>query len=242
MTTPLIAGNWKMNGSRDDALAWTAAASLAAADSANDVALFPPATWLLDVVERAGDGVAVGAQSCYWQAAGAFTGAISATMVRETGATLVLCGHSERRHVFGETDEQVAGAVAQAVAAGLTPVLCVGETLPEREADHAQEVVLRQLDAGLDVLDAGSPLLVAYEPVWAIGTGLAASPAQAATAHGWIRARLADRAGVRILYGGSVKPDNIEGFLSADDVDGVLVGGASLDAAVFAQIIAARAS
>ena len=240
--TPLIAGNWKMNGTRADAVAWTAAAALAAADSPNDVALFPPAPWLLDVAEAAGD-VAVGAQCCSWEASGAFTGALSATMVRETGATLVLCGHSERRHVFGETDEQVAGSMAQATAAGLTPVLCVGETLPEREAGNTQAVILRQLDAGLGALETGGPLILAYEPVWAIGTGKAATPTEAAQAHGWLRARVAEaapeRAGVRILYGGSVKPDNIVGFLSASDVDGALVGGASLDPDVFGQIIAA---
>ena len=144
----------------------------------------------------------------------------------------------------GRADEQVAGSMRQAAASGLTPVLCVGESLPEREASRTQEVILRQLDAGLAALTAGGPLILAYEPVWAIGTGKAASPIEAAQAHGWLRKRIREvapeRAGVRILYGGSVKPDNIEGFLSASDVDGALVGGASLDPAVFAQIIAAR--
>jgi len=164
-------------------------------------------------------------------------------MLAEAGCRYVLCGHSERRHLFGETDAQVAAGLLQALEAGLTPILCVGETLDERRAERTREVLERQLDAGLATLRGpADPLLVAYEPVWAIGTGQAASPKEAAQAHGWIRARIAgrdaDRAtALRILYGGSVNPDNIGGFLEVPDVDGALIGGAALDPARFGRMI-----
>jgi len=164
-------------------------------------------------------------------------------MLAEAGCRYVLCGHSERRHVFGESDEQVAGGLARALEAGLTPILCLGETLEERRAERTREVLARQLTAGLGALRSPTdPLLIAYEPVWAIGTGQAASPREAAEAHCWIRAGVArtapDRAtGVRILYGGSVNPDNIGGFLEVPDVDGALIGGAALDPARFGRMI-----
>ncbi|MGE0191824.1 MAG: triose-phosphate isomerase [Planctomycetota bacterium] len=240
---PLVAGNWKMHGSRAEARAWARAAAGNAARASCDVAVFPPAPWLVDVVEAAGPKVLVGAQACDARASGAFTGAVSAAMVADTGATLVLCGHSERRHVFGESDEHVAASAERAWEAGLTPVLCVGETLAERRAGRTREVVLRQLLAVLGrVPGPSAPLILAYEPVWAIGTGQAATPLEAAEAHGWLRAAVAERdadraAALRILYGGSVKPDNMGGFLAVDDVDGALVGGASLDPESFARLL-----
>src|SRR5690606_7721820 len=179
-----------------------------------------------------------------WETHGAFTGEVSAPMARQAGASLVLCGHSERRHVFGETDEEVGRKAAAAFAAGLVPMICVGETLEEREAGRLQEVVLRQLDAALAPIDEQdlSRVVVAYEPVWAIGTGRNATPEDAAAAHAILRTSLRKRLGegaadVPILYGGSVKPDNAAGLMAADDVDGLLVGGASLDSDGFGRIV-----
>ncbi|MDF1701873.1 MAG: triose-phosphate isomerase [Planctomycetota bacterium] len=244
--TPLIAGNWKMNGSLGDARTWAEAAAAAAAASANDVAVFPPAPWLMAVggsLADAGGGVTLGGQACAWEAAGAFTGAVAASMLAEAGCRMVLCGHSERRHVFGERDADVAGGLARALEAGLEPILCVGETLEEREAGQTEAVILRQLDAGLACLrSAEDPLTIAYEPVWAIGTGKAATPVEAAAAHASLRARVAETdaeraARVRILYGGSANPDNMGGFLEVSDVDGLLIGGASLDPAKFAAMV-----
>ncbi len=244
--TTLIAGNWKMNGSLGDARTWAEAAAAAAKDSPNDVAVFPPAPWLMAVggkLTDAGGGVHLGGQAVCWESKGAFTGAVAASMLAEAGCAMVLCGHSERRHVFGETDEEVAGGLAQALEAGLEPVLCVGETLEEREAGQTEAVILRQLDAGLARLrGADDPLTIAYEPVWAIGTGKAATPTEAAEAHAALRARVAETdaeraARVRILYGGSANPDNMGGFLDVSDVDGLLIGGASLDPAKFAAMI-----
>jgi triosephosphate isomerase len=167
-------------------------------------------------------------------------------MLKDAGCTYVLCGHSERRLHRGETDTVVQACVGRALAEGLVPILCVGETLEERRAHRARSVVLRQVEAGLEALRGPEdPLLIAYEPVWAIGTGLTASPAEAQEVHAWIRGRVADdeprRAeGLRILYGGSVKPGNIGGLLAAPDVDGALVGGASLDPEAFGLLAGAR--
>ena len=242
--TPLIAGNWKMNGTRAEACAWAEAAVAAAAEAPNDAAIFPSAPWLAKIAGLLhGSRVALGGQACAAESAGAFTGATSAAMLAETGCSLVLCGHSERRHVFGESDDYVAGSMAQALAAGLTPVLCVGETSEERAAGRTQEVLLRQVDAGLARLSsADQPLIIAYEPVWAIGSGQPASPVEAAEAHGWIRARVAETdteraASVRILYGGSVNPDNIGRFLEVPDIDGALIGGAALDPKKFGAMV-----
>jgi triosephosphate isomerase len=244
---PLIAGNWKMNGKRADALRWARAAVAAARGAPNDVAVFPPFPYLVDVataIREAGGGVALGAQACHPEPFGAYTGAVSAAMLAEAGCTAVLCGHSERRRA-GESDAFVAGAVARALEAGLAPVLCVGETKDERREGRARSVVTAQLEAALDELpEGGVALTVAYEPVWAIGTGETATPEQVGEVHGWIRRRLKDRDGawgarVRILYGGSVHPGNIGRLLAAGDVDGALVGGASLDPDAFARLVAA---
>ncbi len=237
-----------MNGLATDARRWAEAAAKAAEGAPNEVALFPPFPWLSLVAEVVGapDGaVQLGAQTCATEPYGAFTGQVSAAMLADVGCRYVLCGHSERRHGRGETDDVVAAQMVRALEEGLVPVVCVGETLEERRAMQAHAVVLRQVDATLDALPGpDAPLVVAYEPVWAIGTGVTAAPEEAQEAHGWIRARVREKArsraeGLRILYGGSVKPGNIGRLLAAPDVDGGLIGGASLDPDAFATLIAA---
>jgi triosephosphate isomerase (TIM) len=247
---PVIAGNWKMHKGPQEATSFFRD-FLKAYDARTDATIifFPPALSL--AAARAAldgrDDVQLGVQNVHWETTGAFTGEISAVMASQAGAHFVLAGHSERRHVFGEKDQDVGKKAAAALGAGMVPVACVGETLDEREAGQLEEVLLRQLDAVLDALpgDAGPSLVVAYEPVWAIGTGHNATPADASEAHGIIRARLAARYGsevaeaLPILYGGSVKPGNAGELLAAEGVDGLLVGGASLEAAGFAEICAA---
>jgi triosephosphate isomerase (TIM) len=245
--TPVIAGNWKMHKGPDAARKFCREFIQVAPTTSRTLILFPPALSLTVVrAALAEHRIGVGVQNLHWEPEGAFTGEISPGMAREAGADYALVGHSERRHVFGETDEEVSRKVVAARSAGLYPVLCVGETLEERRAGRLEEVILRQLDAGIQGMDDGdlSHLLIAYEPVWAIGTGETATPDDAADAHRRLRARLRERLGegadhVPILYGGSVKSDNASGLLAADDVDGVLVGGASLDPRVFARIATA---
>ncbi len=255
---PLIAGNWKMHTtvgeSRD--LAGQIVETLGSADG-YEVGLFPPATSLAAVAEVvAASPVAsrylVGAQNMHDQDKGAFTGEITAAMIRACGGNSVILGHSERRHVFGEDDEFVGRKVAAAVAAGITPILCVGETIDERNADQTMEVVGRHLQTGIAGLETAAQLaqvVIAYEPVWAIGTGLTATPDQAQEVHeftrGALRTAFTARGGseeqadaTRILYGGSVKPENAEDLLGQADIDGALVGGASLKADSFAGICA----
>ena len=242
--TPVIAGNWKMHMGPDAARSFCTEFVHVAPPTDRTVLLFPPAISVTAVREALeGHAIGVGVQNIHWEESGAFTGEISAAMALEAGAGFVLAGHSERRHVFGETDEETGKKVSTAVAAGLTPVLCVGEKLEERREGRLEEVILRQLDAGIAGLDddAIAAMLVAYEPVWAIGTGETATPGDAADAHGRLRARLRERIGdaadgVPILYGGSVKPHNAAELLAAEDVDGVLVGGASLDPRDFGAI------
>jgi len=244
----LIAGNWKMNGGLAEARRWAKAALEAArAHPGNDVAVFPPYPWLQEVGGiLAGSPVKLGAQACHAEAFGAFTGGVSASMLKEAGCTYVLCGHSERRRLLRETDQVVGECLRRALEAGLVPLLCVGETLEERRALQTRQVLSTQVRAALEALPSpDAPLEIAYEPVWAIGTGVVATAAEAKEAHGWIRLEVAAvhprRAeGVRILYGGSVKPDNMAGLLAVPDVDGVLVGGASLDPQAFAALVAAR--
>jgi triosephosphate isomerase len=202
------------------------------------VIVFPPTLSVTTVVEALGDrpDISVGVQNIWTEDKGAFTGETSAPMAKDAGARFVLVGHSERRHVFGETDEQTAKKCAAAVRSGLTPMLCVGELLSEREAGATHTVCLRQLKTGLSELtdDQVADMAVAYEPVWAIGTGKTATPDDAADVHGVIRRALVDRLGARgeyvpILYGGSVNAGNAGSLLTAENVDGLLVGGASLD-------------
>ena len=249
MRRPLIAGNWKMykTVAAGMALAREIAEGLRPADP--EVVVFPPATALHAVAQALkGTAVKVGGQNMHFTREGAFTGEISALMLKDAGCTHVLLGHSERRHVFGEDDELIARKTRAAADGGLIPVVCVGETLPERESQRTLEVVERQVERALrqQSADEVGRLAVAYEPVWAIGTGQVATPEQAQEVHAFIRKRIAHSHGdpvaaaVRILYGGSVKPDNIAGLMALADVDGVLVGGASLDAGPFLKIVHSR--
>lgn len=254
MRRPLVAGNWKMNLSLAEARALVAdiRAGLEAIRGATervDVAVCPPFTYLFPVAKAsAGSPIAFGAQNLYHEPSGAFTGEVSAAMVAETGARYVILGHSERRHTIGhhEDDWMINRKVRAALAAKLTPILCVGETLAERQAGRTLEVLTFQLTADLVGVELNSPdqLVIAYEPVWAIGTGHNATPQQAQQAHAHLRAalrqqfgRLAD--GVRILYGGSVKAENAREIMGQPDVDGGLIGGASLKAESFLGIIRA---
>ena len=241
---PLVAGNWKMNG------LMASLAEVAAMGTAYDPALkakvelivCPPTTLIglgLDIATQGGLGV--GAQDCHVESNGAHTGDISAEMLKDVGASYVIVGHSERRANHGETDEIVQGKAAAALRAGLTPVICVGETRDEREGGAALSVVGRQIDGSLPP-DAPGTIVVAYEPVWAIGTGLTPTPADVAEMHKFARERIEARLGggrsatVRILYGGSVKPANARELMSVANVDGALVGGASLKAIDFMAI------
>lgn len=247
---PLIAGNWKMNlgGAKGVDLAGEIA-RFAREVPHVDLVVAPPFTALAACAhEVEGSGVAVSGQNLYPKDSGAFTGEVSAPMLVESGCTWVILGHSERRQILGESDAFVAQKVAAALAAGLRPIVCVGETLAEREGGLTLEVVERQVRAFLPVLvSSKSPIALAYEPIWAIGTGKNAGPAEAQEVHAAIRGWLggasgALASGTRILYGGSVKPDNARDLLAAPDVDGSLVGGASLDAASFAAIARAAES
>jgi triosephosphate isomerase (TIM) len=238
----LVAGNWKMNGLKADGLALARDIVARAAMSPGcDLLLCPPATLLIPVAAiLAGSAVALGAQNCHHAAKGAHTGEISAPMLKDVGCGYVILGHSERRTDQGESDAQVQAKAAAAHASGLVALVCVGETLAQRDAGETLAVIASQLDGSLpDGLDAGS-LVVAYEPVWAIGTGRTPTTAQVAEVHGHIRHSLAkkmkDAAGVRILYGGSVKPSNAAELMAVPNVDGALVGGASLIAADFWDI------
>ena len=247
MLKPIYAANWKMNHGPTEARAFFRE-FLAHVPRNTDRTLvfFPPALTLASVQEHLADRpeILVGVQNVHHEASGAFTGEVSAGMARDAGARIALVGHSERRHVFGETDEQTAKKVALLLRAGLTPMLCVGERLEEREAGLTEQVVLRQLEAGLAELEPAqaATVLIAYEPVWAIGTGRTATPHDASAVHGairrWLRERVGDRgAVVPILYGGSVNRSNAKLLLAADDVDGLLVGGASLDAGNWGAIV-----
>jgi triosephosphate isomerase len=237
----LIAGNWKMNGLKADGLAL--ARGLVARAAAGDppdcaLAVCPPATLLIPVAETLrGSGIALGAQDCHAELAGAHTGDISPAMLKDAGCTYVIVGHSERRAGHAETDAVVHGKASAAHAAGLVPILCVGETLDERKAGATLSVVKRQLEGSLPERLKARQIVIAYEPVWAIGTGRTPTAAEVATVHARIRAllkeRVKDGAEVQILYGGSVKPSNALELLSVAHVDGALVGGASLDAADF---------
>jgi triosephosphate isomerase (TIM) len=244
---PVIAGNWKLNMNPAETRSFFDQ-FLARYTPRNDrsVLVFPPSLSLAAALEatRQRDDIRLGVQNIFWEASGAFTGEISAPMARAAGAGFVLVGHSERRHVFGETILDTARKTRAAVQTGLVPVLCVGETLDERRAGRAEAVVAEQLAGVFDGLEAAEAevLLVAYEPVWAIGTGETASPADASEMHAAIRRDLEARYGearaaaLRILYGGSVNTGNAAELLSAPDIDGVLIGGASLDPQGFARI------
>jgi triosephosphate isomerase len=245
MRTPIMAGNWKMyKTARQAAETIRSLRDLLAGVSGVEVVVCPPFTALSAAVEAArGTGIAVGAQDCSWEKEGAFTGEVAVPMIADLGASHVIVGHSERRQYFGETDATVDKKVGAVLAAGLSPIACVGETLQEREAGQTLAVLERQVRDGLARHLGAHALVVAYEPVWAIGTGKTATPAQAQEVHAFLRQLTATLAGqpvadrLRLLYGGSVKPDNIATLMAEPDVDGGLVGGASLDAVSFAKII-----
>ncbi|HYE43503.1 MAG TPA: triose-phosphate isomerase [Caulobacteraceae bacterium] len=242
---PLIAGNWKMNGLAASAAEVRALADDLKAAAAARVAICPPATLVERIArEAAGSVVEIGGQDCRAEASGAFTGDVSAEMLADAGATLVILGHSERRAGYGETDALVAAKVEAALRAGLEPIVCVGETLQERQAGRAVDVVQAQVTGSLPESLAGRAFAVAYEPVWAIGSGLTPSIEEIAEVHAAIRSVLVERFGehgraMPILYGGSVKPSNAAEILSTAEVGGALVGGASLKAADFLGIIRA---
>jgi triosephosphate isomerase len=247
MRTPLVVGNWKMHGTLGEArpLATAVRDGLRRARGV-EVVLCPPFTALAAVGEiLAGTPIALGAQNCHHEAAGAHTGEVSPSMLRELGCRFVIVGHSERRREIGESDEQVSRKVAAALAHGLTPILCVGETADERRQGLTFTTVEGQLRAGLSGIEAPAiaGVVLAYEPVWAIGTGVNATPAQAAEVHGYLRGLVSELAakeiaqGMRILYGGSVKAENAETLLAEAEIDGALVGGASLNAQGFIGIV-----
>jgi triosephosphate isomerase len=246
----LVVGNWKMNGSLASLAEIGPIADAARAAAGVDVALCPPFTLIASAVARAGGALPIGAQDCHHRPNGAHTGCVSVPMLAEAGARLVVVGHSERRADQGETDELVRAKAEAALAAGFTAIVCVGESEKQRQAGEHVEIVSRQLAGSLpdeaEGGSAGGELVVAYEPIWAIGTGKVATADDVAAMHKAIRAALAGRFGdlggrIRILYGGSVKPDNAAELAAVDDVDGFLVGGASLTAKDFVPIIDAAA-
>jgi triosephosphate isomerase len=246
MRKPVLAANWKMNHGPSDARAFMRTfLTRYARRSDRSVIMFPAAVTLPVLLSAIKDrpDILLGVQNIYWEDKGAFTGETSAPMARDAGARVALVGHSERRHVFGETDDQTRKKCGAAARAGLRPMLCVGERLEERRAGETESVVLRQLHAGVADLDPAhmAQMLIAYEPVWAIGTGQTAEPRDASAVHVLIRGALkqlaADRANeIPILYGGSVNTGNAQALLAAQDVDGLLVGGASLDPEGWATI------
>ena len=243
----VIAGNWKMYKTIAETRAFFAAFAPLVADASHcDIVIAPPFTAICAAVEAAKNAaIAIAGQNVHWEKEGAFTGEISPTMLVEAGCRYVIIGHSERRQIFGETDETVAKKTKAALTAGLTPIVCVGETLAEREGGHTERVCDTQFSSGPGALtpEEFSRILMAYEPVWAIGTGRTATPEIAASAHRYLRQCVAARfsaeraAALRILYGGSVKPENIHGLMAEQELDGALVGGASLDPKSFAAIV-----
>jgi triosephosphate isomerase len=247
MRRPVIAGNWKMFKTVAETRAFFAAFKpLVAASTHCDIVIAPPFTALAAAAEAAsGSNIAISAQNMHWEKQGAFTGEIAAPMIVEAGCRYVILGHSERRHIFHETDEFIGKKVHAALEAGLTPILCVGETLEQRNKNETEAVLLRQFHGAVGALtpEQFSRILVAYEPVWAIGTGRTSTPEMAAEAHRFLRNESATRftseraAEMRILYGGSVKPDNIRGLMAQLEIDGALVGGASLEPSSFSAIV-----
>jgi triosephosphate isomerase (TIM) len=247
MRRPLIAGNWKMFKTVHDAVVFAKELRPTVKDVADvEIVIGPPFTALHAVAEALRNAnVGVAAQDLYWEREGAFTGEVSAGMIKEAGAEYAIIGHSERRRLFYETDATVNRKLVAAIGAGLTPIVCIGETLEERERNETLAILDRQVKFGLDgvTADLVAELVIAYEPVWAIGTGKTATAAQAQDAHQHIRSRLRQWFGAdaaercHVIYGGSVKPDNIAELMREPDVDGALVGGASLDVRSFAEIV-----
>jgi triosephosphate isomerase len=248
---PLIAGNWKMNLTLAQSVELARSVKEGAASASGEVALCVPFTAIAVVGEvLKGSQVRLGAQDVYWEASGAFTGEISAPMLADAGCRMAVIGHSERRKLFGETDEHVNKKLAAVLKAGLTPIVCIGETLEERETQKTWRVLETQVAGGLKGVAPAdlSKAVIAYEPVWAIGTGKTATPDQAQEAHRFIRSQLEKlhganfASGIRILYGGSVTADNVDSLMKQPDVDGALVGGASLKKDSFLRIVGFKAA
>ncbi|MFI5362880.1 MAG: triose-phosphate isomerase [Elusimicrobiota bacterium] len=248
---PLLAGNWKMNLNLAQSVELARAVKDGAASASGEVAVFVPFTAITVVAEvLRGGAVRLGAQDVSWEASGAFTGEISTAMLLDAGCQMVLIGHSERRKLYGETDEHVNKKLGAALKAGLTPVVCIGETLDERESQKTWRVLETQITGGLKGFAPAdlAKVVVAYEPVWAIGTGKTASPAQAQEAHLFVRRQLEKlhgknfASGVRVLYGGSVTAENVDSLMEQSDVDGALVGGASLKKDAFLRIMGFKAA
>lgn len=246
MRKPIIAGNWKMNCTIPEALELVKRLKVMISDVKGlEIVIAPPFTALSPVSHALiGSNMTLAAQNLFWEGKGAFTGEISAEMILDAGCDYVIIGHSERRQFFAETDDSVNMKVKAALAGGLIPIVCVGETLAEREAGETFSIIERQLTNGLnDVrISSSEDLVIAYEPVWAIGTGRTATPSQAQEVHAYIRDLLKNLLGeaagdIRVLYGGSVKPENIDELMTEPDIDGALVGGASLKADSFARIV-----
>jgi triosephosphate isomerase (TIM) len=247
MRKKLIAANWKMYKTPQQAREFIGAFMPHAwGHTRDEIVICPPFVCIPATVEAAqGSGIAIGGQDLHWEQEGAYTGAISAHMLMAAGCTHVIIGHSERRQYFGETDDTVNRKLKRALSAGLKPIVCVGEVLQEREAGQTEDVLRRQCSVAFRDVSGGDaiPMVMAYEPVWAIGTGKTATPEMAAEAHAVIRAEAAKAFGegvatqMRILYGGSVKPDNVKSLMAQPEIDGALVGGASLDAGSFAKIV-----
>lgn len=247
MRKPVIAGNWKMHKTIKESIELVNSLKRELVDiDAAEIIVCPVYTALSDVADVLTDSnIALGAQNVYWETSGAFTGEVSAVMLKSAGCKYVIIGHSERRKYFNESDMTVNKRIKAAINSGLIPIVCVGETLDQREAGKTIDVVRGQLAGGLEGLDKETLLkiIIAYEPVWAIGTGKTATPEQAQEVHGFIRKWLADNCSqdisgsLRILYGGSVKPANIKELMRQEDIDGALVGGASLDSASFTEIV-----
>ena len=250
--TPMIAGNWKMNLSLDKAVALAQTIGSGIGDTSNvEVLVAPPFTHLAAVRDTIDESrIFLAAQNMHWEMSGAYTGEISGRMLQQSGCTHVILGHSERRTLFGETSEVVNLKVKAASFLGLVPIVCVGETLEEREAERTFDVIKKQLDLSLDNFKADQMMptttILAYEPIWAIGTGKTASPEQAEEVHRFIRQWIENTfntgtaAQVRILYGGSVKPDNVKALMAEPDIDGALVGGASLKGDSFVNLVRYR--
>ena len=246
MRRPVIAGNWKMHKTLGEAEALARAIKKGVGEETScEVVLAPPFTALASVsAEIRGSSLILAAQNAHWESKGAFTGEISLPMLEDIGCRMVIVGHSERRQFFGETDVTVNSRVRTAVNSSLQPIVCIGETLAERESGNHHSIVAQQLAGGLDGLTGRDLLriILAYEPVWAIGTGRTASPETAQSMHSYIRSWLSEKFGdnaqeIRILYGGSVKPDNVDALMRQPDIDGALVGGACLEAESFLRIV-----
>lgn len=245
MRKPIMAGNWKMNKTRDEALQFIYAVNEAIPSNEQvETVVFAPSIILRDLVKRQGDNLKIGAQTCHYLDNGAFTGEISPLMIKSVGVSYCLVGHSERREYYNETDKDVALKVAALINNGITPILCIGETLEARESGKTEEVLRNQLHIDLENVSIADleEVVIAYEPIWAIGTGKTASPEIAEASCKFIRDYIAQAYnkkvadGIRILYGGSVKPSNVNSFIKESDIDGCLVGGASLDPASFIEL------